>query len=146
MDNTLLGLAKKAGRLEIGGDSVEHAARLGKARSFYRPRTRPTAQNGGPDFTPNDTDFLHLVLPSEKEELGAIVGRGSPGMITILDAGLAAKYVAALAQTDPEKYGPAATQLEEKAARIRMRRKKNSAAGAKQTIWQGGGRHYEHDV
>ncbi len=129
MDNTLLGLAKKAGLLEIGGESVEHAARLGKARVILSARDASDSSKRRAGLYAERYGLLHLVLPSGKEELGAIVGRGSPGMITILDAGLAAKYAAALAQTDPEKYGLAATQLEEKAARIRMRRKKTAQQG-----------------
>lgn len=129
MDNTLLGLAKKAGLLEIGGDSVEHAARLGKARVILSARDASDSSKRRAGTYAERYGLIHLVLPSEKEELGAVIGRGSPGMMTILDAGLAAKYVSALAQIDPAQYGPAAEQLEAKAERIRRRRKETAQRG-----------------
>lgn len=124
MDNTLLGLAKKAGLLEIGGDSVEHAARLGKARVILSARD---ASDGSKRRAGNYAErygLTHIVLPSTKEELGAVVGRGAPGVITILDAGIAAKYVSALAQADPDQYDTAAAQLDAVAECLQRRRKK----------------------
>ncbi len=126
MDNTLLGLAKKAGLLEIGGDSVEHAARHGKARVILSAIDASDSSKRRAGAFAERFGLLHLVLPSGKEELGAIVGRGSPGMMAILDAGLAAKYVSALAQADPSQYGPAAEQLAAKAERIQRRRKETA--------------------
>ena len=126
MDNALLGLAKKAGLLEIGGDSVEHAARLGKAWVILSARDASDGSKRRAGVYAERYRINHLVLPSTKEELGAIVGRGSPGTITILDAGIAAKYVSMLAQTDSAQYGQAASQLEVTAERIRKRKKESA--------------------
>lgn len=123
MDNRLLGIAKKAGLLEIGDDSVGRAARSGKAKVILsasdasegsKRRARDYAETYG---------SVHLILPSTKEELGIIVGRGSPGMLTILDAGIAAKYVSMLAALNPGQYSEAAGRLAEKAERVRQRQK-----------------------
>ena len=123
MDNRLLGIAKKAGLLEIGDDSVGRAARSGKAKVILsasdasevsKRRARGYAETHG---------AVHLILPSTKEELGIIVGRGSPGMLTILDAGIAAKYVSMLAASNPDQYSEAAGRLAQKAERVRQRQK-----------------------
>ena len=126
MDNKLLGLAKKAGLLEIGGDCVEHAARLGKARVILSAKDAADSSKRRAAMYADRYGLVHLVLPSEKHELGAIVGRGSPGMLTILDAGLAAKYVSALAMTDPTQYGQEAEKLASIAEHIRKRRKQST--------------------
>ena len=91
MDNTLLGLAKKAGLLEIGGDSVEQAARLGKAQVILSAKDASDSSKRRAAVYADRYGLVHLVLPSFKHELGAVIGRGAPGMITILDTGLAAK-------------------------------------------------------
>jgi ribosomal protein L7Ae-like RNA K-turn-binding protein len=137
MDNTLLGLAKKAGLLEIGGESVGHAARHGKARVILSARDAADNSKRQAAAYADRYSLIHLVLPSTKEELGAVVGRGSPGMMAILDAGLAAKYVTALAKTDPAEYEAAAQQLEAKAERIRRRRKETARQGRNKRTGRG---------
>jgi hypothetical protein len=83
---------------------------------------------------------VHLILPSSKEELAAVIGRGSPGMLAILDAGIASKYVSLLAQGDAEQYGGAAGILADKARRVLQRRLeakahlRNKRTGKRRTI------------
>jgi hypothetical protein len=78
MDNRLLGLAKKAGLLEIGGESVGHAARLGKARVILSAGAPPTTQNGGRRLCrPVRPDTPCAAV--DKEELGAVVEEAHPG-------------------------------------------------------------------
>jgi ribosomal protein L7Ae-like RNA K-turn-binding protein len=139
MDNRLLGIAKKAGFLEIGDESVASAARLGKSKVILsaadasdgsKRRARGYAETYG---------SIHLILPSRKDELGAIVGRGSPGMLTITDAGIAAKFVSLLAVYDPVQFNDAAALLSEKAKNVMQRRKeaklheKNLRTGKRRT-------------
>jgi ribosomal protein L7Ae-like RNA K-turn-binding protein len=123
MDNRILGIAKKAGFLEIGDESVAAAARAGKAKVIMsaadasdgsKRRARGYAETYG---------TVHLVLPSLKEELGAMIGRGSPGMLTITDAGIAFKFVSLLAVYDPVQFNDAAALLSEQAKRVLQRRK-----------------------
>ncbi len=133
MDNTFLGLAKKAGLLEIGGESVGHAARQGKARVILSAQDASEGSKRRAGIYADRYGLKHLILPSTKQELGAVVGRGSPGMMTILDAGMAAKYVSVLAQADPAQYGEAAAQLEASAERIRKRRKSTQHGRNKRT-------------
>jgi ribosomal protein L7Ae-like RNA K-turn-binding protein len=123
MDNRLLGIAKKAGLLEIGDDSVGRAARLGKAKVILSASDASEGSKRKARGYAETYGSVHLILPSTKEELGIIVGRGSPGMLTILDAGIAAKYVSMLASSNPGQYSEAAGRLAEKAERVRQRQK-----------------------
>ena len=67
--------------------------------------------------------MLWLELPFTKEELGFHLGRGSCAMLALTDAGLAASVADKLALRDPDRYGPAAQQLREKADRTLQRQK-----------------------
>ena len=140
MDNRLLGLAKKAGLLEIGDESVGQAARARKAKLILSAvdaseRSIRQARNYA-----EQCDAIHLVLPSTKEELSTIIGRGSPGMLAIMDIGLATTYASMLAELDPGQYSEAAGRLAEKAERVRQRQKealthlKNKRTGKGRTI------------
>ena len=62
-------------------------------------------------------------MPYSKAELGFHLGRGSCAMLAITDAGFAAAVTEKLAARDPERYGPAAQQLRQKADRVLQRQK-----------------------
>jgi len=92
----LIGLARKAGLLAVGFDAATTAARLGKASAILLAsdasegavrRARVSAESGG---------VVCAVMPHSKSELGNITGRGSPGTIAVLDAGLATEILKAI--------------------------------------------------
>lgn len=119
----LLGLAKKAGRLEIGEEPVGAACRARQARlillaSDAAPNTCRRAAHFG-----EAGSVLWLETPFDKARLGFILGRSSCAMLALTDAGFAAAAVEKLAARDPDKYGPAALQLREKADRVLQRQK-----------------------
>lgn len=119
----LLGLAKKAGRLEIGEEPVGAACRSRQARLVLlaadaAPNTRRRAAHFG-----EAGKVPWLETPFPKEELGLILGRSSCAMAALTDAGFAAAVMEKLAARDPEKFGPAARQLREQADRVLRRRK-----------------------
>jgi ribosomal protein L7Ae-like RNA K-turn-binding protein len=119
---TLLGLAKKAGFLVVGGESVSAAVRTKKARALLSASdASPRSIRQAKGFA-DAGGIAHAVLPYTKEELGALAGRGSPGMLAITDIGIAAKLFAALAAGD-ERYGAAAETLGAKAAKMLERRR-----------------------
>jgi len=102
MDQTLnlLGIAKKAGLIAIGGDTVSSAARNGKAALIISAadssegsvrRARINAQTGG---------ATHITAPYTQSEIGNITGRGLAGTVAITDAGLATHFLKKLAETD----------------------------------------------
>ena len=123
----LLGIARKAGRLEMGEEPVAAAARSGQARVILLAadaaensarRAAHFAQRGG---------MVLLQVPFSKAELGGAVGRTACAMLAVTDAGLAAAVVKKLAQEDPGRYGEAAGALEQKAARVLQRQKEQRA-------------------
>ena len=119
----LLGLAKKAGKLELGEEPVGALCRARHARLVL------LADNAAPNTYRRAAHFgesgnvLWLSLPHSKEELGFLFGRGSVAMMALSDAGLAASLVDKLAAMDPERYGPAAAQLRVKADKMLQRQR-----------------------
>ena len=119
----LLGLAKKAGRLEIGEEPVGGACRARQARLILlaadaAPNTRRRAAHFG-----EAGGVLWLETPFSKGELGFILGRSSCAMLALTDAGFSAAVAEKLALRDPERYGPAAEALRERAGRVLQRQK-----------------------
>ena len=119
----LLGLAKKAGRLEIGEESAGAACRARQAKLLLlaadaAPNTRRRASH----FS-EAGNVLWLDTPFDKAQLGFILGRSSCAMLALTDAGFSAAVAEKLALRDPERYGPAAEALRERAGRVLQRQK-----------------------
>ncbi|MGI5962996.1 MAG: L7Ae/L30e/S12e/Gadd45 family ribosomal protein [Lawsonibacter sp.] len=117
----LLGLARKAGRLEIGEEPVGAACRARHARLILlacdaAPNTCRRAAHFG-----QAGNVLWLEIPFTKAELGFQLGRGSCAMLALTDTGFAASLVEKLAAKDPEHYQSAAEQLRQKAQRVLQR-------------------------
>ena len=119
----LLGLARKAGRLEAGEEPVGAACRARQARVIL------LAEDAAPNTVRRAAHFGQagnvpwLSLPLTKAELGGMLGRSSCALLALTDAGFAAAVGEKLAARDPEKYGPAAALLREKADRVLQRQK-----------------------
>ena len=136
MDRNLqiIGMAKKAGLLAVGADATYSAARTRKAwliittndasESALR-RARHSAEAGG---------VLHVTVPYSGFELGNVSGRGSPLMVAILDAGLAASFLKGLATLFPESYGAQADLAAQKAHAQQEKRKKNVKSGNRRAV------------
>ncbi len=125
MDNilNLLGMAKKAGRLEIGEEPVGAAARARKAKVLIlaADAAENTVRRAKHFGEIGNVALLHT--PYTKVELGDCVGRTSCAMMALTDPGFAASFAEKLAARDPEKYAAAAGTLEEKAAKALQRQK-----------------------
>ena len=119
----LLGLAKKAGQLEVGEEPTGAAARAKDARllliasdaadNSYR-RLRHFADAGA---------CLYAKLPCTKDELGSALGRTSCAMVAVTDVGFATAITEKLAEDDAAQYGEIAEKLRIKAQRAAERRK-----------------------
>lgn len=119
----LLGLARKAGRLEIGEEPVGAACRARQARLVLLASDAAANTNRRAAHFGEAGNVLWLELPFTKEELGFHLGRGSCAMLALTDAGFAAAVTEKLSARDPERYGPAAQQLRQKADRVLQRQK-----------------------
>ena len=98
----MIGLAKKAGRVEIGEEPVGSAARSKHARVILVAsdaaagsvrRAYAFAQTGA---------CLCLTIPADKDALGRALGRSSCAMAAVTDVGFADAIVKKLAAMDPE--------------------------------------------
>ena len=119
----LLGLARKAARLEIGEEPVGAVCRARQAKLVLiagdaAPNTFRRAAHFG-----EAGNVLWLALPQTKEELGFALGRSSVAMLALTDIGFASAIVKKLAATDPDKYGAAAASLDVKATKALQRQK-----------------------
>lgn len=117
-----LGLAKKAGRVEVGEEPVGAAARARKARVLLVARdAAPSSQRRAFSFAQAGA-CLCLTIPADKDALGRALGRSSVAMCAVTDIGFADAIVKKLAILEPERYGAAAAQLDIKAHRAMERR------------------------
>ncbi len=120
---TFLGLCLKAGKLEIGEESCGAAARAKKARLLL---SASDAAHGSLMRAQNFAETAkapHVLLPFTKAELGAAVGRGTPGMLAVTDYGLAAAFTERLASECPGRYDEAAALLQAAAVRALQRKR-----------------------
>ena len=119
----MLGLARKAGRLEIGEEPVGATCRSKQAKlvllaSDAAPNTFRRAAHFG-----EAGNVLWLEVPFSKADLGFALGRGPCAMLALTDVGFASSIVQKLSARDPEKYGPAAQQLKAKADKTLQRQR-----------------------
>ena len=119
---SMIGLAKKAGLVEIGEEPVGSAARAkharvilvaGDAAASSVRRAYSFAQSGS---------CLCLTVDATKDQLGSALGRTSVAMVAVTDIGFAESVVKKLAAMDEARYGAAAGQLSVKAKRAAERK------------------------
>lgn len=126
MDNGLtglIGLARKAGKAEVGDEPVSIAARTHKARLILMASDAAgnTIRHG--ESLGETGNCPALTLPLTKAELGWALGRSSCALMALTDVGLAAAVADKLAREDPERYGEAQKRLGHKAEKTLRRRR-----------------------
>ena len=119
---SMLGLALKAGRVEVGEEPVGAAARAKKARGiFVAQDAAPSSMRRAQSFARTGST-LCVTLPAGKDTLGSSLGRTSVAMCAVTDIGFAESLVKKLAALDSETYQDAADTLAVKAKRARERK------------------------
>ncbi len=124
MDNILrlLGIAKKAGKLELGEEPVGAVSRA-RACSLMliaQDATENTVRRAA--HFAQFGNISRLKVPYTKAELGQAVGRNSLALLAVTDVGLAEAIVQKLsALYDTAAYHEVAALLAEKTARMRKR-------------------------
>ena len=120
----LLGVARKAGRVEVGEEPVGAACRARDCRLIlvardaadsaaraHQAKVVLTAADGADNSIRRAAHFAEagkiqvLPTPYTKGELGGAVGRSACTMLALTDIGLAAAIAEKLAQADPERCG-----------------------------------------
>ena len=130
---SLLALARKGGRVELGEEPVGAVARAQKAHlvivaSDATDHTWRRAKS----FVAG-TEQICLKVPYSKDQLGEAIGRTALAMAAFTDPALALAFVKALGQ--PDRFKAELERLETRAARIRQRQQeakaheKNKAVG-----------------
>lgn len=123
----LLGVARKAGRVEMGEEPVGAAARAHQAKVIL------TAADGADNSIRRAAHFAEagkiqaLPTPYTKGELGGAVGRSACTMLALTDIGLAAAIAEKLAQADPERCSSVAEELKLQAGKALQRQKERRA-------------------
>lgn len=118
---SMIGICRKAGRVEAGEEPVDAAVRARDARLLL------LAADAADNTARRCARFaevgqcLWLRIPESKYELGKALGRGSCAVLAITDTGLALAVAQRLAERDPAKYDEAAAKLQVKAQRARER-------------------------
>ena len=127
MDKALnyIGLARKAGLLELGEEPVGAITRAGKASlvvvasdSSDHTWRRALSYVAG-------TKQQCLRLPVTKDQLGLAAGRSSLAIAAFTDPALALAFVKALGQ--PEKHAALLSELENRSQRLQQRKKEAKA-------------------
>ena len=119
----MLGLARKAGKLELGEEPVGAVCRAHHARLLLLAvDAAPNTHRRAVHFA-EAGNVLTMELPFSKEELGFFFGRSSCAMLALTDAGFAASVADKLAARDPFRYGAVAEQLRTKADRMFQRQR-----------------------
>ena len=106
-----LGLAQKAGKMEIGEEGCADAARFKRARAFLSASDAAESSVSRAAAFAETCGAVHIALPFTKEELGSVVGRGTPGMFALTDAGMASAFAKKLDAEFPGRFGDAAAAL-----------------------------------
>lgn len=107
-----LGMAKKAGLLTIGNDAVKSEARVGKVKLIVVASDVSEGSKKQAMYSAEDSNALCIETPYKKFDFGRVVGRGSPGVVAILDDGFALSFMKKLADVDKEKYYDIADTME----------------------------------
>lgn len=124
---SILGLTKKAGKLEIGEDSCKIVAKTKKARLIISANDASENSIERAAYYASEANLPHIVLPYGKFELGNQVGRGSPGMLAITDVGLAVSFLTKLEAETPGCYSGELELLTETSERLKKRKAKTAA-------------------
>lgn len=136
----LLGLARKAGKIEVGEEPVGSICRARKAKVLILAKDAAENTVRRAQHFAEAGNTLCVQTPFTKGEIGWAVGRESCAMAALTDAGMAASLMKKLAAANPEQYQQAAEALDVKAKKVLQRQReqrqheKNLAKG-KQKPW-----------
>ena len=118
---SMIGICRKAGRIEAGEEPVDAAVRARDARLLL------LAADAADNTARRCAHFaevgqcLWLRIPESKYELGRALGRSSCAILAVTDTGLALAVAQRLAEQDPAHYDEAVAKLRVKAQRARER-------------------------
>ena len=123
---SLLGLARKAGRVVCGEEAVSEAAVDKKIRLLlYAEDAASNSCRRALNFAAKGA-CLALQIPCGKADLGRAVGYAECAMLGVTDIGFAGAIGKKLSAMNPEKFGGASERLELKAKRAAERKREQA--------------------
>ncbi len=127
MDKALnyMGLARKAGLIELGEEPVGAAARAQKARLVVVAKDASDHTWRRAQSFVAGTEQLCIRVEFTKDQLGMSIGRTSLAIAAFTDPALALAFVKALGQ--PEKHKAVLESLEKRTKRVLQRRAEEKA-------------------
>ena len=124
----LLGLCRRAGKLELGEEDSLQAARERRARLVLA--ASDIAEGPLKKARALETDNCPVLsVPFPMDRLGSAVGRGTCALAAVTEVGFASALVRKLAQADPERYAETSQRLERRAEKAVRRRRAKRQAG-----------------
>ena len=127
MDRALnyVGLARKAGLVELGEEPVGAVARARKARLVIVAQDATDHTWRRAKSFVAGSEQICVKIPYTKDQLGQAVGRSELALAAFTDPALALAFLKVLAQ--PDRYRAELESLEKLSARIRQRKKEADA-------------------
>ena len=127
MDRALnyMGLARKAGLIELGEEPVGAVARARKARLVVVAQDATDHTWRRAKSFVAGSEQICVKIPYTKDQLGQAVGRSELALAAFTDPALALAFLKVLAQ--PDRYRAELESLEKLSARIRQRKKEADA-------------------
>lgn len=120
---SMLGLARRAGKLAFGDELVREACGNKKARCVFVTADAGMSTAKKASFYAESANIPLITLPHGKEDLGAAIGKNGCAVCAVVDIGLAAAVLQKLAAAHGE-FAAIAAALAEKNERIQSRRGK----------------------
>lgn len=121
----ILGIARKAGRVDIGDEQVSSAARAHSARLIIL--ASDAADNTARRIRNLPGNGKVVTVPFTKDELGTVFGKNSCAAASISDARLAKNFLEKLEAMEPGGYTEALEELTRQAERVDRRQAEKKA-------------------
>lgn len=121
----ILGIAMKAGRVDLGDEQVSSAARAHSARLIIL--ASDAADNTARRIRNLPGNGKVVTVPFTKAELGTVLGKTSCAAASISDARLAKALLEKLEAAEPGRYTEALEELTRQAERVDRRQAEKKA-------------------
>ena len=117
-----LGLAKKAGALEVGDEAARAAISAGKVRLVLIASDSSERTRSAFEFFSESANVPCITVKDTRAELGNALGRRPCAVVAVCDIGFAAALVKKLSEGNAEAKA-CLERIEEKAKKISARKK-----------------------
>ncbi len=131
-----LGIARKSGGIETGEDNSSGLVKAGKARVLLVASDTSDGAKRRAEGYVYETNTILVETPFTKDEIAGITGKSGCSMAAITDLGLAAAFLKALADEQPEIYSESYESIKALQQRLEKRKteKSKSVSGKKTGI------------